>query len=79
MVSPETELVVVCIPDPPSIRKVIAIAEAAQEAGAQLLLFNPRLASGDNKVLVIGQLFQRAKWPARMKSRTCELTTEYFE
>uniref|UniRef100_A0A7S3F4V7 DUF1995 domain-containing protein n=1 Tax=Prasinoderma singulare TaxID=676789 RepID=A0A7S3F4V7_9VIRI len=47
VVRPETELVVVCIPDPPSIRKVIAIAEAAQEAGAQLLLFNPRLASGD--------------------------------
>eukprot|EP00793_Prasinoderma_coloniale_P004102 PRCOL_00006277-RA len=47
IVREDTSLVFVCIPDPPSIKKVIAIAEAAAEAGAALVLFNPRLASGD--------------------------------
>lgn len=46
-VSEDDELVIITCPDPPSIKKTIAICEKCTEMGIPVVMFNPRLASGD--------------------------------
>jgi hypothetical protein len=43
----EDTLVIITCPDPPSLKAVQRLAETALEKGCPLVMFNPRLASGD--------------------------------